>query len=202
MQGKKFFLNVQKGEFSESRTKENRNVFTKLTGHIVNVNYKTTDYGETMRVQLIDENNFYMLSMFVNSRVANGFYMMIKNIDLNHEIELNIRAEDGKDFLTIKQFGAPVLWFYTMENAHELPREIEDRKAYLKQMVLDEIAPALAKKLNPYPNNAFYTPQRKGLQGGYFDKYNTNVRTPKGISDEEREHYRNNNEKLPPNYRY
>lgn len=186
MNGRKFFLNVQKGAFSEkAKPGESAQSFTEITGQLVNITFKTTEFGEAMRLHVVDEQNFYMLSMFVNSRPANAFFMLAKNIDLNHELTFRIKAIEGKDYLTVIQFGGPVLWYYTFENLHELPSNPGDKKAYLKQMVKDEIMPSLQKKLNPYPNHSFYKPARKGLHGGYFDSFKTTGRMVGPVSSQE-----------------
>jgi hypothetical protein len=186
MQGLKFFLNVQQGDFSEKvKAGDTAQSFTEITGQLVNITFKKTDFGEAMRLHIVDEKNFYMLSMFVNSRPANAFFMLVKSIDLNHELEFRIKAIEGKDYLTVRQFGGPVLWFYTSENGNELPLAPGDKKAYLKQMVIDEIIPVLQKKLNPYPNHPYYKPARKGLHGGYFDGFKTTGRIIGPVSQQE-----------------
>ena len=91
--GRKFFLNVTKGAFSEKQNPgEPAHSLTELTGHLVNITFKETKYGEAMRLHFVDENNFYMLSMFLNSRPANAFFMMIKNVDLHTELKFKIKA--------------------------------------------------------------------------------------------------------------
>lgn len=189
MQGRKYFLNAQKGEFSESRQISNRHTFKQITGHIVGITFKDTSYGETMRVQVIDETNFYCISMFVSSRPANGFFVMAKNIDLQHEVTIKIHAENGKDFLNIEQYGSPVQWYYNRDNSHELPSDFDERRAFYRSIIVDEIIPAVQKKLNPYPSNPFYSPKAKGLQGGYFDKQESNARFPKSVGSVEQKFY-------------
>lgn len=171
---KKFFFNVLRGQFSEKPVKgEITTSCQELTGHLVNIVFKDTKFGEAMRLHFIDENNFYMLSFFVQSRPANAFFMLVKNLDLRHEMTLHIKSVEGKDYFSIHQFGGPVLWYYTKENEGELPILFEDRQQFLVDMVKKEIIPSLEKKMNPYPYNQVYRPMRKGLQGGYFDDYST-----------------------------
>lgn len=170
----KYFLNVMRGNFSEKPVADKITYScNELTGHLVNINFKETAYGEAMRLHVVDEENFYILSMFVQSRAATAFFMLVKNLILQHEMTFKIKSIDGKDYFSIEQFGGPVLWFYTKENQYDLPVFPEDRKAFLKKMVEDEIIPLLQKKMNPYPSNTCYKPMRKGLQGGYFDEYST-----------------------------
>lgn len=172
MTGRKYFLNTSKGCFSEKKNDSGTyKTFTEITGHLVSVKFRETVYGDTMQLQVVDENNFYVISVFVNSRVANAFFMIAKNLDVKEPMTLLLREHFDKNCFYIWQFGGPVLWYYTMENENELPQGIDDRKKFLKQMIIDELIPALGKKINPFPNHNFYKPARKGLQGGYFDAY-------------------------------
>jgi len=190
--GKKLFLNAVRGTFSEKPTPGKfTEVLHELTGHLVNINFKETPYGEAMRLHIIDENNFYIISMFVESRVATAFFMLAKNLVLQHEMTFRIKQVDDKDFFSIEQFGGPVLWYYTRENKYDLPMMPEDRRPFLKEMVETEIIPVLHKKLNPYPCNQMYKPMRKGLQGGYFDAYKSNARMIGPMGENERNELKN-----------
>lgn len=172
----KYFFNVMHGRFSEKPVPgEITHSCQELTGHLVNINFKETTYGDAMRLHVVDEENFYILSMFVLSRAATAFFMLAKNLILQHEMTFKIKSVDGKDYFTIEQFGGPVLWYYTKENRSELPLMPEDKKPFLKKMVEDEIIPFLRRKVNPFPLNTCYRPMRKGLPGSYFDEYSTNA---------------------------
>jgi len=170
MYGRKYFLNVFKGSFSEPADpgKESHS-FEQITGHLVNINYSKD--GEKLRLHVADENNFYMLSMYVKSRPTNAFYWMMKNLDFKYPMTFKIKAIDGKDFFTIEQFGGPVLWYYSTNNRRELPLDKDEERAYFRTMIETEMTAAIQRVLNPYPNHPVYKPMRKGLQGGYFDGY-------------------------------
>jgi hypothetical protein len=186
MHGRKYFLNVNKGAFSE-KTQPGQKVisFTEITGHLVNINFKETDYGEAMRLHVVDENNFYILSIFVHSRPANAFFMLMRNIDFKNEMTFKIFAKDGKDFFSIHQYGGPVLWYYTLDNIRELPIDAIEKKTVLRQYVIDEVIPMLHKQLNPYPTHLLYKPCRKGLHGSYFDGYKTIGKVVGPVSNDE-----------------
>lgn len=170
--GRKYFLNTAKGCFLEKGSiDKNKKTFTEITGHLVSVKFKETIYGETLQLQLVDEENFYVISMFVKSRVATAFFMLVKNLDVKEPMTLLLKEHFGRNCFYIWQFGGPVLWYYTMENENELPQDVDERRKFLKQIVTDELMNSLAKKMNPFPNHNFYKPARKGLQGGYFDAY-------------------------------
>jgi hypothetical protein len=170
--GKNFFLNVTKGAFGEKlQPGVQTHSFNEITGHLVNITFKDTAYGPAMRLHVVDQSNFYMLSMFLNSRPANAFFMAMRNLTLTQELTFKIRSVDGKDYFTVHQFGTTVVWYFVDEYLKELPREVELRKAYMKAIVENEIIPSLRKIPNPFPKHAIYKPMRKGLQGGYFDDY-------------------------------
>ena len=184
---KKLFLNVIHGTFSEKPVPGKfTEQLNELTGHLVNINFKETSYGEAMRLHIIDEENFYILSMFVESRAATAFFMIVKNLILQHDMTFKIKLKDGKDFFSIEQFGGPVLWYYTRDKRYDLPLMPEDRRPFLKETVETEIITVLHKKLNPYPFNQMYKPIRKGLQGGYFDEYRSNARMIGPMGENER----------------
>jgi hypothetical protein len=183
--GKKFFLNVNRGLFSERQTEgQPQTTFTEITGHLVNITFKETAFGPAMRLHVVDENNFYMLSMFVSSRPASAFFMLAKNLELQHEMTFKMKSIEGKDFFSINQFGGPVLWFYTIENVSILPQDTDERKQYLLDTITGEILPALQKRVNPFPAHTLYKPMRKGIQGGYFPDEKTSVGNRSGSAFE------------------
>ena len=187
MQGRKFFLNVTKGAFSEKANPgETATSFNEITGHLVHINFKSTGFGEAMRLHVVDENNFYILSMFVKSRPANAFFMIMQNLDLTNEMTFKITSKHGKDFFEIHQFGGPVLWYYSTLNVHELPSMPEEKRSVLIEYVIKDLAPTLQKKANPYPSHMLYKPCRKGLQGGYFDGFKSVGRIIGPVSETER----------------
>ena len=184
---KKLFFNVMRGSFSEKPIPgESTEKRQELTGHLVAINFKETSAGDAMRLHVIDQENFYVLSMFVQSRPATAFFMMCKNLILQHEMTFKIKSIDGKDYFFIEQFGGPVLWFYTKENQSDLPVLHDDRHPFLRAIVEKEIIPLLEKKINPYPYNQMYKPMRKGLQGGYFDDYQNKFRVVGPVSSFEK----------------
>lgn len=182
---RKFFLNVSKGKFFEKdQPGQNAHSFTEITGHLVNVVFKTIPQGQVMRLHVVDDLNFYILSMFVDSRPANAFFLLAKNLDLSIAMTFKIEAKDGKDFFAIHQFGGPVRWFYTSENAYELPSSTEDRKEFFIKILHEEIVPKLQKKINPYPNHLLYKPATKGIAGGYFRNESVYVKSSGGSGRE------------------
>jgi hypothetical protein len=191
MNGKKYFLNAFKGQFSEKqRPGEHATAFQEITGHLVNINFKNTDYGEAMRLHFVDENNFYMVSMFVSSRPANAFFMLVKNLDLHSPMTLKIKSENGKDFFNIEQYGAQVQWYYTAENSQPiLYLNYEEKRAFMRNMIQQDIIPALAKKINPLPYHAYYKPARKGLQGRYFSDFKSGGVNINPIGEAEQKYY-------------
>jgi len=191
MVGRKFFLNVSKGHFFEKDIPgQLQHCFNEISGHLVNVTFKTTDKGEMMRLHVVDELNFYVLSFFIKSRSANAFFLLAKNLDYLQPMTFRIESRKGedsllRDFFSIIQNGGPVSWYYNQDNANELPLTQEGKRTFFLDMMQTEVLPALQKKLNPFPNHLFYKPAGKGLQGGYFSNDNTSVKS-KGGSYRER----------------
>jgi len=176
MIGKKFFLNARDGVFQEKPEQGKQTTsFNDITGHLVNVAFKNTAHGDTIRLYIVNELNFYVVSMFLRTRQANAFMLLARNLDVHIEMTFRMQRkfkESGyKDFFSINQNGGPVRWSFTKENQHELPTAPEDRRALLRKIIEDELIPRLQKKMNPYPNHMFYVPAGSGLRGGYFDEF-------------------------------
>lgn len=172
MIGKKFFLNAREGAFSEIPEPGSfTHSFAELKGHLVHVSFKQTTKGETMRLHIVNDLNFYCVSMFVRSRMATVFMLMARNLDVHSEMKFVMSREDGKDFFKIYQNESSIRWFYTEENKHELPTTDDEKRAFLRRIVEEELVPGLKKKLNPFPSHFLYKPfgTGNGLAGGYFD---------------------------------
>lgn len=195
MTGKKFFLNACAGCFSEiPQEGQTHNTFDEITGHLVHVNFKTTEAGETMRLHVVDENNFYIISMFLRSRPATTFMLLAKNLDVHSAMRFKMQRRADKtgalkDFFSIHQFGNSVRWYYTEENKAELPQDKDEFRAFLRKIVEEELLPRLQRKMNPFPYHSIYKPfgSGNGLSGGYFDSFATVGRTPGPVSRYERQ---------------
>lgn len=192
MSGKRFFLNVCAGKFSEVVDPgETRHEFDEITGRLLHIQFKDTKAGETMRLYVVDANNLFILSMFVYSLPANAFFYTVRNLNFQSELTFKInrvfdrKTGKEKDRFTIHQFGNSVRWSFDAANQHLLPVDNFKRKEFLKGIVITETIPALQKIVNPFPYHSIYKPlgSGNGLQGGYFK--NDNTRTAKAISDEE-----------------
>ncbi len=179
MNGKKFFLNACVGAFSEVRQPgTTHHSFEEITGRLLHITFKETSKGEAMRLYIVDELNFYIISMFVKSRTANVFCLMARNLDLHSKLTLKMNRKDDKDFLSIYQFGSSVRWAYDQSNRHELPTDKDEKRAFLRSIIENETIPALGKILNPYPYHSIYKPlgSGNGLKGDYFSNDRTTAR--------------------------
>lgn len=154
MTGKKFFLTVKGGRFSE-KPEGSYNVFDTIKGHLVNITFKQIDAGELMRLHIIDEQNFYMLSVFTNSRAAHGFYMLMKNLKLEKPIDFRIAQKDGRDVLWAEQEGRKVKWAFGNDRDQVQLPPMEQRLSYLKNLATTLVAP-LARRSNPYIHHPVY----------------------------------------------
>lgn len=188
MSGRKYFLNAREGAFSEKPEEgKQTQAFEELTGHLVNVTFKETHSGECLRLYIVNEQDFYIVSMFVNSRQANAFMLLAKNLDLHSEMKFIMRMRDFRTFFSIHQNGGPVKWYYGKENAHELPVFADDKRAFLKKQMEEEFFPALQKKMNPFPSHLLYSPAGSGLRGGYFDDFKNEGRLVRPVGRHERQ---------------
>lgn len=178
MIGKKYFLNAINGLFSEiPEAGSHQHTFTEIEGRLLHVRFHETSSGETMRLYIVDDTSVYIVSMFVNSRLFTAFGFACRNLNLRTEIKFRIKRERGLDHLTFHQFGNSVRWYFDESNKDQLPNNREDRTAFFKQVVQDEIISSLEKILNPFPFHPIYKPlgSGKGLQGGYFKDSNVRV---------------------------
>jgi hypothetical protein len=181
---RKYFYNLMQGKFLEKNTPGELQTETQeVKGHLVNITFNPTKYGEAMRLHLVDECNFYIISMFVRSRTATAFFLICKNLVLQHEMNFKVKSIDGKDYLTVEQFGGPVMWSDT-----PAPGTNEERIKFYKALVLEEIMPVLEKKVNPFPYNQCYKPMRKnGIQGNYFADHESQGKVIGPVSTHERQ---------------
>lgn len=196
MIGKQFFLNAREGAFSEvPEDGQTHHSFQEITGHLVRAAFKETNSGETLRLHIVNELNFYVISMFVRSRVANSFMLLAKNLNIHEPMKFKIERKADpksgglKDCLSVHQNGNSVRWYYTQENAQELPVMPEDKRAFLRKIIETELTQALEKKMNPFPNHIIYKPfgSGKGLQGGYFNDYASTAKVVGPVSRYERQ---------------
>lgn len=178
MFGKFYFLNAIRGVFSTiPNPLETQYSFDEITGHLVRVSFEDTEKGETIRLHIVNDTDFYIVSMFVRSRVANAFMLAARNIDLHEPIKFRMgtRDEQGKqkDCLSFFQNGRSIRWYYTQANAGDMPTDAEGKRAFLRHIVEHEVIPILEKKLNPFPYHSIYKPfgSGNGLQGKYFDGF-------------------------------
>ena len=185
--GSKYFLTARNGTFAERPDNGVYKTFNEITGHIVHVSFKFHSSGDLLRVHIVDEENFYVLSMFANSRTATGFFMSIENVDLSEKVRISIKSAGvGTEILNIHQNNVAVKWYYTGDKQSILPRNYVERLDYLKKMIETVIIPRLKRKLNPYPFHAFYQHQFPGAQAGYFSNHDYHSPKFKPMSDNEK----------------
>lgn len=192
----KFFLNAREGAFCTPPNPTIESVsFSELEGRLVHAAFHETSFGDTLRLHIVNEHSFYVVSMFVLSRTATAFMLLAKNLDLHSNMvfkmhqRLNPVTGKQQDFFSINQNGGPLSWYYTEENKDEMPATAEEKKAFLRKIVEEELIPSLEKLLNPYPYHDFYKPKKTGLQGRYFDGFKAD-RPFVGMSAEEKANYK------------
>ncbi len=121
------------------------------------------DYGDSWNIKLRDDDQTYHLQIPYSSRQADGFLRRLPNIDLNKPIEIACGDYDNKYYLTVKQDGIKVPYFWDKENPGDLPQMVQvkykgdlvwddtDKMQYLEKYFTDKIFPELEKLKQKQP---------------------------------------------------
>lgn len=173
------YLQTKRGLFTETTQEGQRHYsYTEVSGHLVNITFKQTEFGNIMKLHLIDADNYFVISMFINSRPATAFLMLVPSFNLKNEITLSITRQGGLDYLRAFQFGYPVGWYKRFPGYGDLlPKDNQERISYLLNYVKTEIIPILAHLVCPYSYHPTYKPTGQPDQQGYFDEYKTKGNT-------------------------
>ncbi len=203
------FLSMVAGRMIERVDEKTRYEYNHLAGvHLVNITFRKVVkdnllIGETIILHLIDEADYWMLELWMNSAYAKAFYNVMENINLNEPLTIitNEYEKEGKkkQALFAKQFNGTLKWKYTKDNMQDCPRleqipqtdgstKWDDSNVIL--FFLDKITrvmlPALQKKINPYPwHPTFNGINGNNIAGEYFGK-ETHHRAPGPISSDEK----------------
>ncbi|WP_153799042.1 hypothetical protein [Foetidibacter luteolus] len=138
-----------------------------------------------MKLHLVDENNFYMVSLFVNTGAAHAFFNLVKSLHLIEKFKLKLVPKEDKTLLCAEQFGALVKWYRDYNVI--LPADAAQRTEYFTEMIKHEILPALQKLPNPFPLHPHYKPlPKRALYGGYFNAQQSYARVVGPMSEAER----------------
>lgn len=183
------FMGMKDGRIVENLGGGQTQTFSHLTGHLMEVTIKQHEKGKLLELHLIDEQDYFIISTFLNGSYAKGFLMMMKNIDLHAPVTFipSLKIIEGKkrQSLFISQEKQMLKWYWNRENPGELPPMVQkeatvngqitkawddkDQLAYLELILESDIIPALQKKLNPYPANPVYRPNTgNNIAGNYF----------------------------------
>lgn len=202
------YLGILGGKMVERIDENTRYEYnTLLSMHLVNITFRKVEknnqpVGETIQLHLIDEADYFILELWLNSRYAKAFYSMMENINLNEPFTIitQEKVKDGKkeQSLFIKQNAANIKWKYTRDNMQDCPmldvKEVNGKIQYNDDLqiafFLDKIAgtiiPALKKKKNPYPNHMHFDGiVGNEIAGNHFGK-EERVRVVGPVSEAER----------------
>ncbi|UAY56231.1 hypothetical protein [Arachidicoccus terrestris] len=174
----KYHLITKNGEFvSASKDVKEQYTFNSITGNLVRITTDQNKYGKILKLHMISESEYWIISMFVNSRAAFAFLMTVPNIWLSDPFTITIgkNTSTGKDHLSIMQGRWSRKWFTNWPSP--LPGLAEQKSEYIFDYMVNEIMPALDLLPNPYPYNIWYSPpSRATVYGGYFDPRKSKVR--------------------------
>jgi hypothetical protein len=177
--GKKRYLTIKDGKLNERIDQNTQYDYGFIEGQIMNITFQEhAEYGKQIHLHLIDQQDYFVLQMYLNSYPAKAFLMMLKNIDLRELLKISVRQTVDNNVKRIalfcsQDFGTPIKWYWNKEHQVGLPALVPiktrnkqgqlvdgwddtDRMNFLQEMVKNEIVPQLQKKLSPYPNHPSY----------------------------------------------
>lgn len=104
-----------------------------LEGRIVDCELDVSDYGETVKLTILDGTEKYILDIGANSRYGTSFFQRMMNIDLNAPIKIRPYAfedKEGKNRIgvSLSQNGTKLEWAYTMEEVPQLVAKVRGTK--------------------------------------------------------------------------
>jgi hypothetical protein len=188
----KRYLGIRDGKIIEKLDNSNYREFTHLSAHLMNITFRQHDKGKVMQLHLIDEQDYFILGLFLNSFYAKSFLMLLPNIDPTHELtivtSLKMDGDKKKGSLFVNQHGKPLKWYWTKDNLGDLPpmvkqnrqmhngewKEVwtdDDQQLYLEMYINQDVIPQLQKKPNPFPANVNYSGNTGNqIAGDYFGK--------------------------------
>ena len=132
-----------------------------IYGKLINVTVREhEEFGDSWIVHLRDNDEDYYFQFPFSSRQADGFLRRLPNIKLQDPIEIACGKRDDKPWLTVKQGGEKVKYFWTKEEPRKLPPMVQvmvkgkltwddtEKMKYLRWYVNEHAVPEL-QKLNP-----------------------------------------------------
>ncbi len=120
-------------------------------------------YGDSWLIHLDDGTEKYTLQLSFSSRQSNSFLRRLPNLDLKMPIDIHCGNYNEKGYLTLKQQGEKVPYYWTKEDPKSLPPMVKiqvrgawqwddtDMMKYLKRYVDEKLTPKL-KEMYPIEN--------------------------------------------------
>lgn len=156
MEPNKHFLFVKGGAFVE-KPYDPQTSLQQITGYLVDVNFKEGDTGSFFTLQIVNQNKFYMLSMFAGSRVGRAFLMLAPSLSAPYLMTISIEAKGGKEFLTISQLGQRIEWYRDFTGYGKyLPKANTEKLSVLLSYAKANVLPLIHQQPNPYPRHVIY----------------------------------------------
>lgn len=159
MTGRQHFYFLIHGTFAE-KVQPGEPVIstTSITGMLLNVTFKSSPTGKIMKIHMADEDNFYMVSMFLSSRPAYAFLMLLGGLDHTMPLTLKVDRSTGRDNIKAYQNGIPVPW--RMDAPGFALLQIQQKVERLLERLHGVILPAIQSQGNPFPYHSFYKPPK------------------------------------------
>lgn len=177
----KRYLSIRDG-LMEERKGDQTIAYNHLSGmHVVFVDFRKVEkekdgqkeyVGDTVRLHLVDESDYWQLEMWANSGYAKAFYHIMENIDYAKPVTIitQLRNNNGKkqQAMFISQDAKPLKWKYTRDNPGDLPPlkiteklnaqglpakqyNDDDQMLFFMDKIATVINPYLKLQANPFP---------------------------------------------------
>ena len=111
-----------------------------------------------MKIHMADEDNFYMVYMFLSSRPAYAFLMLLGGLDLTMPLTLKVDRTTGRDNIKAYQNGVSVLW--RMDSPGFALLQIQQKVERLLERLQGVILPTIQAQGNPFPFHTCYKPPK------------------------------------------
>ena len=150
-----------RGRINKSGKTVYEKFYRSISGRFIKIEKKShEEFGDSWVIDLRDGEETYSLQIPYSSRQADGFLRRVPLLELEKDLEITCGVYDGKPYLTLKQNGGKVEYYWTREKPGSLPPMVQiqvkgkyiwddtDKMAYLERYVNERLIPKLT-ELNP-----------------------------------------------------
>lgn len=115
-----------KERINKQGTKVYEKFYRSISGIITGITKKVHDeYGKSWVIDLVDGEDKYSLQIPYSSRQADGLLRRLPNVKIEKNVQISCGNYDERAYLTLKQDGDKVEYFWTRENPGKLPEMVQ-----------------------------------------------------------------------------